>query len=192
MAPPMSKALWKAIIIFMFLSTGSLNTLAAKWANTMTAVGDDGDKMEFRHSFLQTWGMFLGECLCLITFLLLNLCTAKPTVDPVPSRSRRSRSSMKTRNKVRRKTRIKWSASRSAPTGFSFRPCSTCSPHPPCTSAWPWPRPRGKVLTVLNLYFFNVSKYFKLKVLQTKSLFETLSYYVHIVPKVPLTMIFCT
>ena len=83
MAPPMSKALWKAIIIFMFLSTGSLNTLAAKWANTMTAVGDDGDKMEFRHSFLQTWGMFLGECLCLITFLLLNLCTAKPTVDPV-------------------------------------------------------------------------------------------------------------
>ncbi len=82
MAVEMSKTLWKVIIIVMFLSTGSLNTLAAKWANTMSAEGNDGNKIEFRHSFLQSWGMFLGECLCLLTFILLNLCVAKPTVDP--------------------------------------------------------------------------------------------------------------
>ena len=63
----------KCGIIALFLITGSINTLAAKWANTMTAIGDDGKEVLFRHSFLQTWGMFLGESLCMVAFCIYKL-----------------------------------------------------------------------------------------------------------------------
>ncbi len=67
--------MWGTIgIIALFLITGSINTLAAKWANTISAVGNDGKEMLFRHSFLQAWGMFLGESLCMVVFLIYKLC----------------------------------------------------------------------------------------------------------------------
>ncbi|CAL8314320.1 unnamed protein product [Lota lota] len=58
----------------LMLTTGSLNTLSAKWADTFTAKGCHGDKEhEFNHPFVQAVGMFLGEFSCLLVFHIL-LC----------------------------------------------------------------------------------------------------------------------
>ncbi|KAA0178425.1 hypothetical protein FNF27_00274 [Cafeteria roenbergensis] len=54
------------------LITGSVNTLSTKWADQQCAVGAYGDhKHLFVHPFVQSAGMFLGEALCLVAFLLL-------------------------------------------------------------------------------------------------------------------------
>ncbi|KAJ3606211.1 hypothetical protein NHX12_025731 [Muraenolepis orangiensis] len=70
----------------LMLTTGSLNTLSAKWADTFSAEGCHGDKEhEFSHPFVQAVGMFLGEFSCLLVFHLL-LCHDRrrpvPTVNP--------------------------------------------------------------------------------------------------------------
>lgn len=53
------------------LITGSVNTLSTKWADTTKAVGrGGGDAREFNHPFFQATGMFVGESLCMITFLV--------------------------------------------------------------------------------------------------------------------------
>lgn len=72
-----TKAMYIGVI---FLLTGSVNTLAAKWANLLKGDGGDGVMSPFKHPFLQSWGMFLGETLCLITFYAL--IWLKPTPKP--------------------------------------------------------------------------------------------------------------
>lgn len=58
----------------MMLITGSINTLATKWADTTTAVGiDGGEARNFNHPFLQAVGMFMGEMSCLLAFHILRI-----------------------------------------------------------------------------------------------------------------------
>lgn len=59
------------------LITGSLNTLTTKLADTTESEGIDGTKRDFNHPFTQALGMFFGECLCLITFRILILCSRR-------------------------------------------------------------------------------------------------------------------
>ncbi|KAG7267177.1 hypothetical protein CRUP_008998 [Coryphaenoides rupestris] len=70
----------------LMLTTGSLNTLSAKWADTFSAVGcHDDPEHDFSHPFVQAVGMFLGEFSCLLVFHIL-LCYDRrrpvPTVNP--------------------------------------------------------------------------------------------------------------
>ncbi|XP_061845757.1 solute carrier family 35 member F6 isoform X2 [Colius striatus] len=56
----------------LMLLTGSINTLAAKWADNFTAAGCGGtEEHSFQHPFLQAVGMFLGEFSCLGVFYLM-------------------------------------------------------------------------------------------------------------------------
>lgn len=67
--------------------TGSINTLATKWADRQTAPGcDDGDTVPhmFDHPFLQAVGMFIGEFTCMIAFKALwfsRKCRGRDTDD---------------------------------------------------------------------------------------------------------------
>ncbi|CAN8205176.1 unnamed protein product [Coccothraustes coccothraustes] len=76
----------------LMLLTGSINTLAAKWADNFSAPGCDGtEEHKFQHPFLQAAGMFLGEFSCLPVFYLLLLRDRRradrdPAPSPAPSR----------------------------------------------------------------------------------------------------------
>ncbi|CAL8392890.1 solute carrier family 35 member F6 [Gadus morhua] len=66
----------------LMLTTGSLNTLSAKWADTFSAEGCHSDKEhEFNHPFVQAVCMFLGEFSCLLVFHIL-LCHDKRRPEP--------------------------------------------------------------------------------------------------------------
>ncbi|KAM4786763.1 solute carrier family 35 member F6 isoform 2-T2 [Cyanocitta cristata] len=72
----------------LLLLTGSINTLAAKWADNFSAPGCDGtEEHRFQHPFLQAAGMFLGELSCLPVFHLL-LLRRRRRADPGPAPSR--------------------------------------------------------------------------------------------------------
>ncbi|KAI1301310.1 Solute carrier family 35 member F6 [Halotydeus destructor] len=69
-------AAWTPYQIFlaiMMVITGSINTLATKWADESKSVGRDGRLREFNHPFLQAVGMFFGEFTCLIAFKILYM-----------------------------------------------------------------------------------------------------------------------
>lgn len=66
----------------LMLTTGSLNTLSAKWADMFSAKGcNDDPEHTFSHPFLQAVGMFLGEFSCLAVFYIL-LCLDKRKPEP--------------------------------------------------------------------------------------------------------------
>ncbi|XP_056337157.1 solute carrier family 35 member F6 [Danio aesculapii] len=70
----------------LMLTTGSLNTLSAKWADMFSAPGCHGSPdHDFSHPFVQAVGMFLGELSCLVVFYIL-LChdrrRSEPSMDP--------------------------------------------------------------------------------------------------------------
>lgn len=58
-------------IAILMVITGTINTLATKWADQGRATGRDGGKpRSFDHPFVQACGMFLGEFSCLVAFLI--------------------------------------------------------------------------------------------------------------------------
>ena len=64
----LSPTLW---ITILFVVTGTINTLSVKWSNKIKSRADDNSEPEFfRHPHLQTWGMFLGESLCLLVYVI--------------------------------------------------------------------------------------------------------------------------
>ncbi|KAG1964399.1 solute carrier family 35 member F6 [Pimephales promelas] len=70
----------------LMLTTGSINTLSAKWADMFSAPGCYGTQdHNFSHPFVQAVGMFLGELSCLVVFHIL-LCydrrKPEPTMEP--------------------------------------------------------------------------------------------------------------
>ncbi|XP_035000144.1 solute carrier family 35 member F6 [Hippoglossus stenolepis] len=66
----------------LMLTTGSINTLSAKWADLFSAKGCHGDPdHRFRHPFVQAVGMFLGEFSCLAVFYLV-LCHDRRRPEP--------------------------------------------------------------------------------------------------------------
>ncbi|XP_067136782.1 solute carrier family 35 member F6-like [Centruroides vittatus] len=62
---------YQRFLAVMMVVTGSINTLATKWADTSSSKGVDGTVRKFDHPFLQAVGMFLGEFTCLLTFKLI-------------------------------------------------------------------------------------------------------------------------
>ncbi|XP_029352579.1 solute carrier family 35 member F6 [Echeneis naucrates] len=66
----------------LMLTTGSINTLSAKWADNFKAKGcHDEPAHQFSHPFVQAVGMFLGEFSCLAVFYIL-LCHDKRSPEP--------------------------------------------------------------------------------------------------------------
>nr|XP_046228337.1 solute carrier family 35 member F6 [Scatophagus argus] len=66
----------------LMLTTGSINTLSAKWADVFTAKGcHDVPEHTFSHPFVQAVGMFLGELSCLAVFYIL-LCHDRRSPEP--------------------------------------------------------------------------------------------------------------
>ncbi|XP_070782220.1 solute carrier family 35 member F6 [Enoplosus armatus] len=66
----------------LMLTTGSINTLSAKWADLFSAKGcHDDPKHTFSHPFVQAVGMFLGEFSCLAVFYIL-LCHDRRSPEP--------------------------------------------------------------------------------------------------------------
>lgn len=66
----------------LMLTTGSINTLSAKWADTFSAKGcHDVPVHTFSHPFVQAVGMFLGELSCLAVFYIL-LCHDRRSPEP--------------------------------------------------------------------------------------------------------------
>ncbi|XP_044025972.1 solute carrier family 35 member F6 [Siniperca chuatsi] len=66
----------------LMLTTGSINTLSAKWADMFSAKGcHDDPKHMFSHPFVQAVGMFLGELSCLVVFYIL-LCHDRRSPEP--------------------------------------------------------------------------------------------------------------
>jgi len=59
---------YQIFLALMMVITGSINTLATKWADDADSVGRDGVNRPFNHPFLQAVGMFFGEFTCLIAF----------------------------------------------------------------------------------------------------------------------------
>ncbi|XP_053737166.1 solute carrier family 35 member F6 [Synchiropus splendidus] len=77
---------YQLLLAGLMLTTGSINTLSAKWADLFTAKGcHDDPAHQFSHPFVQAVGMFLGEFSCLGVFYIL-LCLDKrkpePTMNP--------------------------------------------------------------------------------------------------------------
>ncbi|XP_037305031.1 solute carrier family 35 member F6 [Pungitius pungitius] len=73
---------YQLFLAALMLTTGSLNTLSAKWADMFSAKGcrDDPDH-PFTHPFVQAVGMFLGEFSCIAVFYLL-LCHDRRRPEP--------------------------------------------------------------------------------------------------------------
>lgn len=68
----MAWSFYQKILALMMVVTGSINTLATKWADESESVGKDGGPpRKFNHPFLQASCMFLGELLCLLLFKIL-------------------------------------------------------------------------------------------------------------------------
>ncbi|XP_054474485.1 solute carrier family 35 member F6 [Anoplopoma fimbria] len=66
----------------LMLTTGSLNTLSAKWADMFSAKGcRDDPEHPFTHPFVQAVGMFLGELSCIAVFYIL-LCHDRRRPEP--------------------------------------------------------------------------------------------------------------
>ncbi|XP_036437920.1 solute carrier family 35 member F6 [Colossoma macropomum] len=70
----------------LMVTTGSINTLSAKWADLFNAAGcHDTTERAFSHPFLQAVCMFLGELSCLAVFYIL-VChdrrKPEPTMEP--------------------------------------------------------------------------------------------------------------
>ncbi|KAM7367749.1 hypothetical protein PAMP_014027 [Pampus punctatissimus] len=68
----MSWTKYQLFLAGLMLTTGSINTLSAKWADMFSAAGcRDDPEHKFSHPFLQAVGMFLGEFSCLAVFYIL-------------------------------------------------------------------------------------------------------------------------
>lgn len=59
-------------IAILMVITGSINTIATKWADLTVSVGSDGTPRPFDHPFLQATSMFFGEFLCFFAFIILK------------------------------------------------------------------------------------------------------------------------
>ncbi|KAI3363691.1 hypothetical protein L3Q82_001315 [Scortum barcoo] len=78
----MSWTKYQLFLAGLMLTTGSINTLSAKWADMFSAGGcHDVPKHQFSHPFVQAVGMFLGELSCLAVFYIL-LCHDRRSPEP--------------------------------------------------------------------------------------------------------------
>jgi len=64
-------------IALVMVVTGSINTLAAKWANFLYSENSIGAEVEFNHPYLQADAMFVGEFLCMFVFLASSFMSSR-------------------------------------------------------------------------------------------------------------------
>uniref|UniRef100_A0A2L2YA49 Putative conserved plasma membrane protein n=1 Tax=Parasteatoda tepidariorum TaxID=114398 RepID=A0A2L2YA49_PARTP len=72
---------YQRLLAILMVVTGSINTLATKWADKLESVNSLGKLEKFNHPFVQACGMFLGEFSCLLAFKLL-FCISKRKSEP--------------------------------------------------------------------------------------------------------------
>ncbi|VDN51220.1 unnamed protein product [Dracunculus medinensis] len=58
------------LLALLLVITGSVNTLAAKWADNIVI---DGNSLTFDHPFFQADIMFIGEMLCMVVYFVILL-----------------------------------------------------------------------------------------------------------------------
>jgi len=61
---------FKIFISLLMVVTGSINTIAVKSADNERAENRDGEVVKFNHPFFQANVMMLGECLCMVVYLI--------------------------------------------------------------------------------------------------------------------------
>ncbi|CAC5373631.1 Solute carrier family 35 member F6 [Mytilus coruscus] len=59
------------VLAIVMVITGSINTLSTKWADRERAPGTADKPHGFDHPFFQAVGMFLGEMMCMVVFLVM-------------------------------------------------------------------------------------------------------------------------
>jgi len=59
---------YQIFLALLMVITGSINTLATKWADDSKSKGKDGTIRSFNHPFLQACAMFFGEFLCFLAY----------------------------------------------------------------------------------------------------------------------------
>ncbi|GIY47294.1 solute carrier family 35 member F6 [Caerostris darwini] len=62
---------YQKFLALLMVVTGSINTIATKWADKLESKNSEGKVTEFNHPFLQACSMFLGEVSCLVLFKIL-------------------------------------------------------------------------------------------------------------------------
>ncbi|OTF74331.1 transmembrane protein C2orf18-like protein [Euroglyphus maynei] len=62
---------YQLFLAALMIITGSINTLATKWADDSVSKGRDNKIKKFNHPFLQAVAMFLGEFLCFLVYKLM-------------------------------------------------------------------------------------------------------------------------
>ncbi|CAG2107460.1 unnamed protein product [Medioppia subpectinata] len=66
--PSMAWTNYQIFLALLMVITGSINTLATKWADITKSMGKDGTYRHFNHPFVQAVAMFLGELTCLLAY----------------------------------------------------------------------------------------------------------------------------
>jgi len=61
---------FKIFISVLMVVTGSINTLAVKGADMTISENSAGEMVDFKHPFFQANVMMLGECLCMVVYIL--------------------------------------------------------------------------------------------------------------------------
>jgi len=59
------------------VTTGTLNTISATLQLARRAVGSDGVEKYFQHPYIQAMFMMLGECLCMLAFMIMKFINRK-------------------------------------------------------------------------------------------------------------------
>lgn len=67
----MAFANYQGIIAATFVFSAALNIVAISWMNDIEAIGNNGEVRKFKHPFVQADFMFIGECLCLLAFVII-------------------------------------------------------------------------------------------------------------------------
>jgi drug/metabolite transporter (DMT)-like permease len=73
-----------AILAVGMIVTGSLNTISTKAADLQVSLNRYNELALFSHPFVQAWGMFSGEFLCLIVYTFLSMRATSKGDDSFP------------------------------------------------------------------------------------------------------------
>jgi len=74
---------YQKIVVLLMVMTGTLNTISAGLQIAKQAKGIDGEFNYFEHPFVQTLFMMLGECLCMVAYLILKYVVYKDTPEVI-------------------------------------------------------------------------------------------------------------
>ncbi|XP_071537209.1 solute carrier family 35 member F6-like [Panulirus ornatus] len=82
------------ILALAMATTGSVNTIAAKWMDKIESVNRQGNLDNFSHPFFQADAMFVGEMLCMVAFFVPLLMAKRahrnaPEMAPMPKETKR-------------------------------------------------------------------------------------------------------